>query len=449
MNRGLQGFLAGVMCLLLLSTALVGDTLVLKSGKRYEGKLVRRNKDEIVFEIMLYGVKTEKTFPASDVEGVVEGKIKEDKRTVGTASSDDEEDKLLSPEPNAPPVIEYDGPTYYVIPLKGDVGIHILARLLERSLEDAKKRNPDVVVLEVDSPGGMTVEAEKIIKVIRKYNDDLRIVAYVKKALSAAAVLSMACREIYADPGATFGAATAYQMTSFGLPQEISEKMQSAWRATARSAAEAGGHNSLLVEAMIDSSVELYRIEEDGKVVVKKGRNRRGGKQICAKGRILTLTAKELKEINLARDVVDGYKELGTSAEVGTWEECKGHGMLLARHWRDVMDKWTKRQEELARDYHECVQKAREAHPENSKIPYRYYSHSGTLTAESRRRWKKRSRECMVHLRKAENVLAEAVELCEEYEEFEGIVEQIKVLLEDVQDRRQEVARKMNKTTPD
>ena len=62
------------------------------------------------------------------------------------------------------------GATYYVIPLRGEVGETVLASVLEKSLADAVLRKPTVVVLEINSPGGLVAEAESILKVLHHYN---------------------------------------------------------------------------------------------------------------------------------------------------------------------------------------------------------------------------------------------------------------------------------------
>ncbi|HSZ59191.1 MAG TPA: hypothetical protein VK797_26355 [Tepidisphaeraceae bacterium] len=65
------------------------------------------------------------------------------------------QDWTVPPEPVAPPIASSASakPTYYLIPLHGEVGSTILAGALEKSLADAVARKPTVVVLDIDSPG--------------------------------------------------------------------------------------------------------------------------------------------------------------------------------------------------------------------------------------------------------------------------------------------------------
>jgi membrane-bound ClpP family serine protease len=61
-------------------------------------------------------------------------------------------------EPKPPPVVKHAGPTYYLAPLRGEVGTSMLAANLEKVLADAATRSPTVVVLQMDSPGGSVAE---------------------------------------------------------------------------------------------------------------------------------------------------------------------------------------------------------------------------------------------------------------------------------------------------
>ena len=204
-------------------------------------------------------------------------------------------------------------------------------------------RKPGVVVLDIDSPGGLVEEAKKIIEVLHAYNKQVRIVALAGQDLSAAAILSLSCREIYVKATGTVGAAVAYNPAHLTLPPKLEEKMQSAWRAVARNSAEEGGHEPLLAEAMIDNTMELHLESADkspadkspidksaaGRAVVKEGP---GERTLCRKGKVLTLSSHEAVECGLARGLADDYAELGKALGLANWAECKGLGVPLAEY---------------------------------------------------------------------------------------------------------------------
>jgi len=231
-------------------------------------------------------------------------------------------------DPVAPPVLPVGkSPTYYVIPLHGAVGETILANVLEKSLADAVKRQPTVVVLDIDSPGGLVEEAKQIITVLHKYNKKLRIVALTGQDLSAAAILTLSAKEIYVKSSSTIGAATSYVSSNMTMSGKLEEKMQSAWRAVARNSAEEGGHEPMLADAMIDNDQELHWETVNGKPVVKDGK---GDHMICRKGKVLTLSSHEAVDCGLASGDADDIDELGKALKLDNWTEMKGLGTLLA-----------------------------------------------------------------------------------------------------------------------
>ncbi|MCK5114508.1 MAG: hypothetical protein KAR11_07090, partial [Phycisphaerae bacterium] len=332
--------LLSVFVLLVGTTATVsGDTLVLKSGKVYEGKIVSQDSKTIVFLVHKYNMTFEKTFKQKDVESLTAGKIVKKPKKKKAASKKGKKNMADIPKPKAPEIKKYDTPTYYVIPLKGMVGKTFVASVLEESLEDAVQREPTVVILDMDSPGGLVSEVDKLGDVLTRYNDSLRIVVLAKDAISAAAITSLAAKEIYMRPGGRFGAATAWRAGANGMPTAIGEKFQSCWRARARSLAEIGDHSPLFGSAMIDANIQLHWIlDEDGKKVVKEGPAKGEGKTwIIKKGKLLTLTSNEAVKCGLAVAVVKNYNELGKQLGYEKWQECKGLGVPLGKWQKESL----------------------------------------------------------------------------------------------------------------
>jgi len=208
------------------------------------------------------------------------------------------------PVPRETPAADQVG-TYMLIRIEGTIGANFTARHMKHHLARAAELKPDVVVLYLDTPGGYITDAEEIINMLIQ-NNDLRFVAYVRRALSAGASITMTCPEIYVEDVAKIGAALCYQMVN-GMPTAVEEKFQSSWRATCRKAADNGGHPSVLAEAMIDADVRVTMRTENGKAIVERDGN---GALLSAEGRILTLTAREAVACGLAIDRVDDAADL-------------------------------------------------------------------------------------------------------------------------------------------
>ncbi len=105
---------------------------------------------------------------------------------------------------------------------------------------------------------------------------------------------------------ATIGAATAYEMAD-GLPADIAEKYQSVWRAVCRKAAEHGGHPALLAEAMVDADFALTMRQDGGNTTFSRDGD---GTVLKAKGRVLTLTAKESVSCGLSKAILAERHEI-------------------------------------------------------------------------------------------------------------------------------------------
>jgi hypothetical protein len=205
------------------------------------------------------------------------------------------------------------------------VGRYVTAEILGRILDDAKRKKVDVVILEIDSPGGDVLEAESIIKLLGERRE-IRLVACVRRAISAAAPIAMTCKEIYFFPPGTIGGAVPFQLGPDNTPRAVEEKFQSVWRAACRNAAEIGGHSPLLAEGMINPDVVLGLIEQDGNRTVVEGEK---GKTIKTKGKILTLTSQEAVACGLATGIIRDYPSLGDALNLARWVESGGAGRVM------------------------------------------------------------------------------------------------------------------------
>jgi len=186
---------------------------------------------------------------------------------------------------------------------------------------------PDVIVFEIDTPGGLVAYAEGLCKRIENIRGP-KTVAFVsggehRGAFSAGALVAMACDSIYIAKGASIGAATPFLSTPKG--PLFTEKMTSALAAKFRSVAERHGHPPLIAGAMVDPDIELREVTLRGKRQLTAGKG--GGAPIPAgaelgpwitrKGKLLTLTAAEALRHSLADGVAASRAELARSLGLG------------------------------------------------------------------------------------------------------------------------------------
>ena len=122
-------------------------------------------------------------------------------------------------------------------------------RLVVKGLENAQKAHADYVLLDLDTYGGAVDAADSISSAILRY--DIPVVAFVNmRAVSAGALISIACDSIYMKTGSSMGAATVVDPSGAVMP----DKYQSFMRGMMRATAEATGRDPHIAESMVDTA---------------------------------------------------------------------------------------------------------------------------------------------------------------------------------------------------
>lgn len=174
-----------------------------------------------------------------------------------------------------------------------------LYQYLKRGFEEAKQNNAKAIILEIHTPGGFVNAAEDIGMLMDE--TELPIIAFINsKAHSAGAYIALHADEIYMSPNATMGAAAV--IDSAGNAAEA--KAQSAWVAQMKTAAINSGRNSIYAEAMVDPDKELPELR-------------------APKGKLLTLTADEAKEVGYSEGTVRSMGELLTTLNFDDFDVIK------------------------------------------------------------------------------------------------------------------------------
>ena len=156
--------------------------------------------------------------------------------------------------------------TVFVIPIKTDINPS-LVDAVRRKISVCKGKGADLVIFELDTPGGRLDAMEDICAFITDDLADAHTVAFVNPdAFSAGAIISLACNEIVTTQASKIGAATPILISADGGLADVQEaeraKIESATRAIARALADPNGHSIVLAEAMITMGVEVWMIQD-------------------------------------------------------------------------------------------------------------------------------------------------------------------------------------------
>ena len=148
------------------------------------------------------------------------------------------------------------------VPIEGTIALG-LAALIARVFE--KHGDAGVIVLDINTLGGRVDAAIQIRDALLRSH--AKTIAYVHpRAISAGALISLACDVILVAPGATIGAATPIQLGAGGA-EPVAEKMVSYFRTEMRTTAEAKGRRGDIAEAMVDASVFIAGIDPADKLL--------------------------------------------------------------------------------------------------------------------------------------------------------------------------------------
>ena len=170
--------------------------------------------------------------------------------------------------------------------------------LTQKAFEEAKKENYDIVLIHMNTYGGMVDAADSIRTTI--LNSKIPVYILIdNNAASAGALISIACDSIYMVSGANIGAATVVNQTGEAMP----DKYQSYMRSMMRSTAEAKGRDPQIAQAMVDPRIKIPGIIDSGMV--------------------LTFTTSEAIKHQFCQAEVSGIKDLLTRAGVEQYEIYK------------------------------------------------------------------------------------------------------------------------------
>jgi membrane-bound serine protease (ClpP class) len=156
-----------------------------------------------------------------------------------------------------------------LIRLEGPIG-PMLAAYFERKLAEAESEGADLLIIEIDSPGGALAETLDIAERLRDL-DFAHTVAYIpKQALSGGAIVALGCDEIVMDPKALIGDAGPIFQDERSQFRFAPEKIVSHLAEVVRGFAAAKARPPALAEAMVDKNLQVFQVK-----------NRQTGKQTC------------------------------------------------------------------------------------------------------------------------------------------------------------------------
>ncbi|MBM7716307.1 membrane-bound serine protease (ClpP class) [Bacillus thermophilus] len=150
----------------------------------------------------------------------------------------------------------------YVIPIQNDVEKGLYA-FLDRAISEAEENNADMIVFDMNTPGGAVDAARDIGNRIAEIKN-IKTVTFVNSwAISAGSYIALHTEEIYMTPNAVMGAAAVIDQSG----NTAGEKAESMWLAAMEGAAKKSGRDPKIAKAMASGKVDLPELKEKGKLL--------------------------------------------------------------------------------------------------------------------------------------------------------------------------------------
>jgi membrane-bound ClpP family serine protease len=281
-------------------TAMAQDKVQLKDGRSLEGTIIREEEGYIWIKVKIGGIEKEQFLTPAEIASV--------ERSAATAMP---HPAASAPKQQREPRRAGTGaPRVAIISLgenpdKSVVGLFLTADSLRNIIPALEEEQVEVVVFLVDSPGGYTYEVQRLSDVIElEYKKRFRVVAWIRSAISAAAMTSHTIEEIYFMPQGNYGAATEFSGALVATKERpLEERLAQMERISRRGKKDPAIMRSMQIMEPLSCTIDAngdvhWSNSTDGQYVVNP------------EGRVLTLTAEDAVKFKFARGIAASHHEL-------------------------------------------------------------------------------------------------------------------------------------------
>ncbi|MFO0830435.1 MAG: hypothetical protein U0637_01200 [Phycisphaerales bacterium] len=261
------------------------DTLVMTSGQELKGKILAETPTTIKFRLVMGGISTDLEYPRSQIKEVRRAKAGGDKPEAPAADAKAEtpQEATADTDSSAPTdIVPVDGRTrYYYAELTGRFGEDITQTMIRRVLKDAQKQKTDVMIFYLDATWRMRDDIENkdlpddvnffdaifraedilpmlVEEVPREWDKAPKMVFWVRNAMGGAAMLPVACPNIYMHPEGRIGGLGDLSFIFGSTGDEVVRQKQRSLRlGHAKGWMHRGGYDERIMSAMAQAEYVL------------------------------------------------------------------------------------------------------------------------------------------------------------------------------------------------
>lgn len=207
-------------------------------------------------------------------------------------------------------------------------------------VEKSRKSGCAALMLEIESPGGLVHEGEKIVDtIIDAQAAGLTVIAWYGQAFSAASWIPFAAKIAVCKPTGTCGGSVIWAPGPDGKPSPVDAKMASATIGKVKNAARAGSKEPILVDAIFRQEAEVW-LAADGSLHTAEPEP--GSKCLDDSKTVLNMDARMAQSIGFARGTAMTRDEAVRVAGLAsiTWVELNDIVTARAKRVKDTEKKW-------------------------------------------------------------------------------------------------------------
>ena len=218
---------------------------------------------------------------------------------------------------------------------------------IEKIAAEADKLGPgQIIILEINSGGGLVTEGDLIDETLNKIRERHRVIAWVHEAISAAAFTALHCNEIYFQRVGTLGAITMFRGTEAIKGVELE-----AWLEKVGDVCEATSRNRWVGEAMVTNEPELsYDRDDEGNVTWYD--TLQGKYDLSDKVQNLTINAQQAEHSKFSHGTADTLPDLLKLLDLSPAEvEISQVGYQIHIDWQRLIRKGREEKAKLLGDF--------------------------------------------------------------------------------------------------
>lgn len=312
--------LLAVFAVLAITPRADADKIHLQDGRVLEGEVQREIDGGVYFVVRIGSIEQVQLFTSDQII-----KIERDEDNSKQAADESESGSTDQAATKADPergsatriaVLNFGPPSSWQGEIGDTVGIQISVKAFEDVIPMLEEDGVDVVVIRINSGGGLTLEMPKFQDLFHEeYKPRFRTVAWVESAISAAAMSPWVIEEFYMMTEGNIGGCTEFRgpgVASKGFRlEEILFQMEKA--------SEKADRNPLIMRAMQIRSPLSYDKDPDTGAVTWYP-DETGRHVVNPRGRVLVLNSREAVHSGFARGIADTVEELAEAMELEEWE---------------------------------------------------------------------------------------------------------------------------------